>query len=148
MVMNKLSGEKVISGSFGELWLDNEFVGEAIAMEAKIEIEKEDVPLVGNLGTDSKFIGYKGSGTLRMHKANSRMITKISDMIRMGYNPRFKILSDLKDPASDGAERIIILDANFNDLTLVNWELKKKGEIEAPFTFTKWEHPDLIHHNQ
>jgi hypothetical protein len=138
------NGEKVISGTFGEVWLDGEYVAEALALEARIDIEKEDVPLSGKFTTDSKFMGYKGSGTLRMHKANSRMISKISDQIKSGINPRFQILSSLADPAAAGAERILIKDASFNDLTLINWELKQKGTVEAPFTFTDWENKDLI----
>ncbi|WP_442601726.1 phage tail tube protein [Paenibacillus sp. KN14-4R] len=142
--MANFNGEKVISGTFGEVWLDGEYVAEALSMEAKLEIEKEDVPLTGKFATDSKFMGYKGSGTLKMHKANSRMIKKLGDMIKKGVNPRFQIMSSLADPAAAGAERILIKDASFNDLTLINWELKKKGEIEAPFTFTDWETQDLI----
>ncbi|MCR8645583.1 phage tail tube protein [Paenibacillus sp. N1-5-1-14] len=142
--MANFNGEKVISGTFGEVWLDGEYVAEAMSMEAKLEIEKEDVPLTGKFATDSKFMGYKGSGTLKMHKANSRMIKKLGDMIKKGINPRFQIMSSLADPAAAGAERILIKDASFNDLTLINWELKKKGEIEAPFTFTDWDTQDLI----
>ncbi|WP_028547038.1 phage tail tube protein [Paenibacillus taiwanensis] len=137
-------GEKVMSGTFGEVWLDGKLVAEALSMEAKIEIEKEDVPLAGKFATDSKFMGYKGSGTLKMHKANSRMITLLSDQIKKGINPRFMIMSKLKDPAADGGEVITIKDACFNDLSLVNWELKKKGEIEAPFTFTDWTVQDFV----
>jgi hypothetical protein len=141
------NGEKVISGTFGEVWLDGEYVAEAMALEARVEFTKEDVPLAGKFTSDSKFMGYKGTGTMRMHKANSRMITKISSMIKTGVNPRFQILSSLADPAAAGAERILIKDASFNDLTLINWELQQKGSIEAPFTFTDWENKDLINTN-
>ncbi|TVX88342.1 phage tail tube protein [Paenibacillus agilis] len=132
------TGEQVISGTFGEVWMAGDYVAEALSLEAKIEIEKEDVPITGKFATDSKFMGYKGTGTLKMHKANSRMIKLISEKIKRGINPRFSIISKLKDPSVDGVEIIEIKDASFNDLSLINWELKKKGEIEAPFTFTDW----------
>ncbi|MBD8500740.1 phage tail tube protein [Paenibacillus arenosi] len=132
------SGEQVMSGTFGEVWLDGDYVAEALSLEAKIEIEKEDVPITGKFATDSKFMGYKGTGTMKMHKANSRMIKLISEKIKRGINPRFKIMSRLDDPSVNGVEIIEIKDACFNDLSLVNWELKKKGELEAPFTFTDW----------
>lgn len=142
--MANFNGEKVISGTFGEAWLNGEYIAEIMALEAKIEIEKEDVPLAGRFATDSKFMGYKGTGTLRMHKANSRMIKILSDNLKNGINPRIQITSSLSDPSADGAERILIKDASFNDLSLINWELKKKGEVEAPFTFTDWEVQDSI----
>lgn len=136
--MANFNGEKVISGTFGEAWLNGKYVAEVLALEAKLEIEKEDVPLSGKFVTDSKFMGYKGSGTLRMHKANSRMIKELSDSLKQGINPRLQIMSRVADPSAGGAEIIVIKDASFNDLSLINWELKKKGEIEAPFTFTDW----------
>ncbi|CAH0121047.1 MULTISPECIES: phage tail tube protein [unclassified Paenibacillus] len=142
--MAKFHGEQVISGTFGEAWLDGEYVAEVMGLEAKLEIEKEDVPLSGKFATDSKFMGYKGSGTLRMHKANSRMIKLLGDKLKQGINPRFQIVSSLADPSAAGAERVIIKDASFNDLSLINWELKKKGEVEAPFTFTDWTVADAI----
>ncbi|WP_152397542.1 phage tail tube protein [Paenibacillus guangzhouensis] len=142
--MATFNGEKVISGTFGEAWLDGQYIAEIMALEAKIEIEKEDVPMAGRFATDSKFMGFKGSGTLRMHKVNSRLIKALSDNLKNGVNPRFQIMSSLNDPSSGGAERITIKDASFNDLSLINWELKKKGEIEAPFTFTDWNVEDSI----
>ncbi|MNN95916.1 hypothetical protein D3C81_2148030 [compost metagenome] len=54
----------------------------------------------------------------------------------------------MKDPSAAGAERIIIKDASFDDMTLIDWELRKNGELECPFTFTDWETTDLVNSNQ
>jgi hypothetical protein len=139
-----LSGERVITGTFGEVWLNGDKVSECFGLEAKIEMEKEEIAIAGKLSTDTKFMGFKGTGSLKMHKVNSRMAKLLSENIKKGINPRFQILSVLNDPASYGAERIRIKDASFDDLTLAGWEVKQKGEIEAPFTFTDWEYLDLI----
>jgi hypothetical protein len=98
----------------------------------------------GKLGTDTKFMGYKGTGSVKLYKANSRMAIKLSDEIKAGRNPRLQILSALKDPAAYGAERVLIKDAAFDDLTLADWEAAVKGEVEAPFTFTDWKLIDTI----
>lgn len=140
----KLSAERVMNGTHGEAWLDGEYVSEVIGLQAKVEFIKEDVPVVGGLADDSKFMGYKCTGSLRMHKVNSRMKKKIGALIKQGINPRLQILSSLADPAAYGAERVLIKDANFNDLTLADWEAKVKGQVEAPFTFTDWEDKDLV----
>jgi len=133
-----------MNGSFGEIWLDGEKVAEAYGLEAKIELEKEEIAMCGRPGTDTKFMGYKGTGSIKMHKMNSRMMLKLSHRIKQGINPRLQILSALADPAAKGAERILIKDAAFDDLTLAAWETKAKGELECPFTFSDWELLDIV----
>lgn len=138
------SGERIVSGTFGEAWLDGEYLAEVKGFQAKLEFTKEDVQLAGKMGTDSKFMGYKGNGSLRLHKVNSRLIRKLSDKIKLGQLPRVTILTALADPAAFGSERVTVKDASFNDLTLADWETGVKGEIEAPFTFTDWTINDSI----
>ncbi len=142
-----MQGEKVINGTFGEVWLDGEYIAEVKGLQAKVSIEKEDIPVAGKYATDSKFMGYKGTGTLRLYKTNSRMIAKLSELIKAGTITRFQIISQVKDPSAAGAERIIIKDASFDDMTLIDWELRKNGELECPFTFTDWETTDLVGSN-
>lgn len=139
-----IDANRVINGTFGEVWLDGDKVSECYGLEAKVEIDKEEISICGKLGTDTKMMGYKGTGSLKLHKVNSRMMIKLSDQVKAGVNPRLQILSALKDPAAYGAERVLIKDAAFDDLTLANWEAKTKGEIECPFTFTDWELLDTI----
>ncbi|MCM1567097.1 MAG: phage tail tube protein [Dehalobacter sp.] len=139
-----LQTKRIINGTFGELWLDGEKVSECFGLNAKVDVEKEDVPVCGKLGIDTKMLGYKGKGSIKLYKVNSRMIQKISADLKAGNDLRFQILSALKDPAAFGSERVLIKDASFDDLTLADWEAKKKGEIEAPFTFTDWEPIDTI----
>lgn len=136
--------ERVINGSKGEAWLDGEKLSDAKALQARVEFTKEDIDLCGKLGTDTKFMGYKGTGSVTLYKMNSRMALKLSEQIKQGINPRVQILSALNDPAAYGAERVLIKDVCFDDLTLVNWEVKQKGEIECPFTFTDWDLLDAI----
>lgn len=139
-----LQTKRVINGTFGELWLDGDKVSECFGLNAKVEIEKEDVPVCGKMGVDSKILSYKGKGSVKLYKVNSRMIQKISADLKAGTELRFQILSALKDPAAYGSERVLIKDASFDDLTLVDWEVKKKGEVECPFTFTDWTDLDTI----
>jgi len=136
--------ERIINGTFGEVWMDGEKLSEARALQAVLEFNKEDINIAGHLGTDTKFMGYKGTGSVTLYKMNSRMLNKLSDKIKSGINPRVQILSALKDPAAYGAERVLIKDACFDDLTLANWEVNSNGEIECPFTFTDWDLLDTI----
>jgi hypothetical protein len=138
------NAENIMNGSFGEIWLDGEKVAEAYGLEAKIELEKEEIAMCGRPGIDTKMMGYKGTGTIKLHKMNSRMMLKLSDRIKQGINPRLQILSALADPAAKGAERILIKDAAFSDLALAAWEVKTKGVLECPFTFSDWELLDMV----
>lgn len=142
--MTALAAKRVINGTHGECWLDGDKMSECKGLDAKVEFIKEEIPVCGKLGTDTKILGYKGTGSVKLYKVNSRMIIKLSDAIKNGEEPRFQLLSALKDPAAFGSERVLVKDASFDDLTLAQWEAAVKGEIDAPFTFTDWDPIDTI----
>ena len=54
------------------------------------------------------------------------------------------IISKLDDPDSNGAERVVIKDAVFDELTLANWAAKTLGEEQVSFTFSDWDLLDTI----
>lgn len=143
---NRLSGNRVINGTWGEIWLDGDKVSELTGLEAKITLKKEDVNMCGVLVKDTKVTGWEGKGTLKMHKVNSRMAVRLGESIKKGKDVRFTILAKLADPdtADAQAERIVLKDVSFDDLTLMNFETKALGKIESPFTFTDYDFMDLI----
>lgn len=136
--------EQIMNGTFGEVWLDGDRVSECFGLEARVELEKEEIAVCGKLGTDTKLMGYKGTGSMKLHKMNSRMAIKLTDKIKDGENPRLQILSALRPSKNGAAERVLIKDACFDDITLASWEAKQKGEVECPFTFSDWEVIDEI----
>lgn len=135
---------RVMSGTWGEVWLDNEYVAETYKLQAKIGYNKEEIAVCGKMGVDVKVTSYKGTGSLGMHKVNSRMARKIGEAIRNGRDIRFTLISKLDDPDSYGSERVAIYNVSFDDLTLVDWEAKTPGKIESPFTFTDYEFLDMV----
>ena len=138
------SAKRVISGTWGDVWLDGEYVAESYKFQAKLTYNKEDVHLAGQMAVDSKVLSTKGTGSLGMHKVNSRMVIKIGEMIRNGQDVRFTIISKLADPDAYGTERIAIKNVSLDDLTLADWERGVMGKIESPFTFTDYELLDRI----
>ena len=140
--MDKAS--RVMSGTWGEVWLDGDKVSEAYGVQAKISYDKEDIPICRQMGTDVKVTGYKGTGSLRLYKTTSRMAVAIGENIRNGKDVRFTIISKLKDPDAYGAERVAIRNVSFDDLTLADWEAKTAGKVECPFTFTDYEFLDIV----
>ena len=138
------SAKRVASGTWGEVWLDGEYVAECFGLQAKMSFNKEDVAMCRRMATDSKVVSMKGTGSLKLHKATSRMARTIGGKISDGIDVRFTIMSKLDDPDTYGAERVSISNVSLDDLTLADWEAAKIGTVEAPFTFTDYKYLDLI----
>ena len=142
--MREIRPEQVINGSWGEAWLDGDYLAEIKGLEAKISVEYEDIDRPRKLGKGKKMIGYEGTGTLKLNKVTSRFIKLLSDNLKQGKQTSFTIITKLADPDALGAERIILKNVTLEELTLANWEAKTNGEEEVPFSFDDWEPIDLI----
>ncbi len=139
-----MDAKRAISGTWGECWLDGELVGECYGLQLKVAMNKEDVAMCGTMAVDKKVTSYALTGTLKLHKATSRMSQLIGEKIKKGKDVRFTIISKLADPDAYGAERIAAKGVSFDDLTLADWEAKTVGKVECPFTFTDYSFLDLI----
>ena len=138
------SAKRVVSGTWGEVWLDGDMVSECYGLQAKASFNKEDIALCGQMASDKKVTSIDCTGSLRLHKVTSRMAQAIGEHIRNGRDVRFTIVSKLKDPDAYGAERVVLRNVSFDDLTLADWEAKSVGKVECPFTFTDYEFLDVI----
>lgn len=135
--------EQVISGTFGEAWIDGEKFAEIYGLQAKININKEDVPMCGtNNGTGKKMMGWDGTGSVRYNKVNTSLLKRQLEALKQGKELVVDIISKVADPASVGAERVLIPNCTFDDITLTDWESKKILQTESPFTFN--ELPELL----
>lgn len=139
-----LDTTKVINGAFGTVFLGDDEVAEMSAFQAKLEFQKEEIKVAGQMAVDTKLMGYSGKGSLKLHKVNSRMVKLLLEKIKAGLDPRFTIIGKLADPNSEGAERIAIKNISFDDLTLFDLEVGAVGSTECPFSFTDCEPIDLI----
>lgn len=130
------SAKRVFSGTWGELWLDGEQVGECYGFQAKIVSNKEKINLCGVMWTDHKVMSVEGTGSMRLYKVNSRMTLLLAEAMAAGKDLRFTIVSKLADPDADGAERIALTGVSFDDNVLADWEANQVGKVECPFTFS------------
>lgn len=142
--MKSYTPERVINGTFGEVWVDDDYMAEVTALEAKVSLEKTEVNQVGTLAKGYKVTGIDGKGTLKMNKVTSYFIQKLSANTKAGKTTTCTIISKLADPDALGAERIQLNGCTFDELTLVNWEAKKLGEESIAFSFTGWDVLDII----
>lgn len=137
------SAKRVISGTWGELWVDGYKIAECYKFQAKYSHSKDDIALCGQMATDSKTTGTKGTGSVGLYKVYSRFSDYL-DSVLEGKDMRATIISKLADPDSYGAERIAVYNVSFDEHTLADWEAKNVGKVEIPFTFTKHEFLDRI----
>jgi hypothetical protein len=139
-----VDAKRICNGTFGEVWVDDEIFAECYKAQAKVEFQKEDIKQCGTWATDSKTVGYKGTGSLTLYKVNTRLAKKISEKIKNKQEVRCTVISKLADPDSYGSERVALYNVSFDDLTLFDWEAQKPAESEHPFTFTDYKYLDEI----
>lgn len=137
------SARRVISGTFGQLWMDGELVAECSAFQAKYQSNKEDVPLCGQMVVDTKTLSVKGTGSITLYHVYSRFRDKY-DQILQGRDVRCTLVGLLDDPDAYGAERVSVQNVSFDDHTLADWAANKLVTTTHPFTFTRHKYLDTI----
>lgn len=142
--MDSYKADQVINGTWGEVWLNDQYMAESTGLEAKYKVTKSDVNQTGTLLKGQKITGIEGSGTLKLNKVSSYMLKLLLSDIKNGIMPDITIISNLKDPAALGNERVKVTGVSFDELTIANWEAGKLGEDSYPFTFREAELIDAI----
>lgn len=137
------SAKRVISGTWGEVWVDGDLVAECTACQLKYTKNKEKVPMCGQMVNDTKTVSVDGTGSLTLNKVFSRFHDSI-DSILQGRDSRVTVISNLADPDAYGAERVAAYNCSFDDETLADWAQGKIGATTHPFTFTRHKFLDII----
>ena len=141
--MNGMTPAQAMLGTFGEVWLDDEYMAEANKLRLEVNISYDDVRMARKLMVGKKMTGLEGSGEIQLVKVSSAMAKKISDKIKAGKTPSFKIISKLKDPDAIGAERVVLYGCKFEKATLADWEHGNIGSESYSFTFEDWDLLDV-----
>lgn len=139
--------EKTMYGNFGSVFIDDSQVAEATGLQAKIKVNKVEVPMCGTMTKKYKHAGWEGSGTLTLNKVSSRMILMMADNIKEGIETVCTIISKVSDPGNGGTERVKLKGVKFDELTLADWSSGKIGTESVPFTFEDFELLDGIDPN-
>ena len=144
--MNSYIASNVINGTYGEVWLDADYMAQVTGLEAKASVKKSDVNMVGRLSPGKKVTGFENKGTLKMNHVTSEMKVKIASDLKQRKTTSFTIISKLADPdaLNAQAERIKLTGVTFDEVDLINWENGKLGEESYPFEFEDFEFLDVI----
>lgn len=137
--MDSMNAQQVMSGTEGEVWIDGDYMAQATAFKAVANLIKQEVNQVKKRSKQYKSTGWEGKGSLKMNHVSSYMIDKMAQNIKDGHQTVCTIVAKMSDPDAIGAERVVIRDATFDSLTLMDWEAKKLTDESYDFTFTDFD---------
>lgn len=138
-----MNANKIINGTFGEVWCDSEYIAATSGLQAKVTLNKETVNMCGRIMVGKKLLSTEGTGSLKLYKIDSSAAKRMQSVME-GKMPSCTLISKLADPDSYGSERIMLTGVVFDEIPLADWEAATLGKIELPFTFTGYEFLDEI----
>lgn len=132
--MATMQANRVLSGSFAELWIDGSRVAEAENILLTVKFQRTDVQI--GMDIDSKITGYSGEGQLKLRQVFSRFF-EIVEQAKIGSDLRLTITTALKDPDSMNGqeERYSVANVALTELPLVNYTTGKINEQTVKFRF-------------
>ena len=137
--MQNYKDGQVINGTWGEVWVNSHYLAEVVSLKATITLDKTEIKHTKRLTKGCKVMSMTCKGSIKLHKVDSYFLKEMAEEIKQGKQPVFTIESKLHDPNAIGEERIVIRDATFDTLNLIDWEAGKVGEDSYNFTFSEFE---------
>lgn len=135
-----LNGNQVLTGSYGTVMHEGKYVTNVKDVEAKVEIEKVDFKVVGDLWAKYKVAGFTGSGTLTLYKTDYAFVKKIAVVTQGGKPFITELVLKLDDPAVVGAkEKVRLKNVQFDTIPLAKFTVGELIEEELTFTFEGFE---------
>ncbi|QPQ30982.1 phage tail tube protein [Lysinibacillus sp. JNUCC 51] len=142
--MKKVKSNRVINGTFGSVWVNNEKWLDVESFEAKVTVNLEDVNMAEDLATHKKMTGWAGEGSMTVKKVYSRGATLLAKAVKSGVLPDINIVGKLEDPDAFGSERVALREVTFSEFMLMKFEQKTLGTEELPYSFADYDPIDLI----
>ena len=131
----------VINGLYGYCYDENgQQIQSAQSFETTVEFEKEAVKQAGKFMDSHKVMSGSGSGTMTIHKLDSRLQRKVAENPTAKYN----YIGKLADPTARGEEAIMYKGVSFDSVELTKYELDAIVDAEFPFTFDDYEYINSI----
>lgn len=103
MASDEQRGYRVLSGAYGTLHLDGEYIFNCTDITADVEENRSDVQR--GLDLDSKMVSGKGSGTFKVDSVYTRAEEAIMKAYKEGKDKRFVLSIAVNDPDAVGGQR-------------------------------------------
>lgn len=119
---------------------------QAINLEAKVEKNKTEVPILGKTGKGNKASGWKGTGSATFHYNTSIFRQMMLQYKETGEDIYFEIQISNEDPTSGaGRQTMILMDCNIDGGVLAKFDAD--GEYldeDMDFTFEDFKMPEAF----
>lgn len=136
--MNGYTSDQVYNGTYGEVWVNGNYLAETKSFRAEVNCNYEAVPQARDLMDGQKLTGLEGQGELVLHKVSSYVMNLLSKSLKAGKVPDITIIGKIDDPSHrTGTDCAVSLQIRKDDSG--DWERKKIGEESYSFTFEKWD---------
>ena len=141
-----MQAKNVMSGTHGELWIDDDYISEVTEFKAETKATKAAVTMVKHSAPGQKVLGYTCTGSLKLHKVSSYMIRKFAESIQNCTTVTCDVVAKLDDPDAWGAERVALHGVVFDSVTLMAFTAGKLGEESYNFSFESFDLLDTVDH--
>ena len=114
----------------------------ARSLEATIEKNKVDVPVLGKTNTPQRSAGWSGSGTLTIYYVTSLFRRLMLDYVKTGRDFYFDLQVVNEDPQSAaGKQTVILRNCNLDSISAAQFDATSDDmlEEELPFTFSDYD---------
>lgn len=74
--MHEVDTQRVVYGSYGQLWLDGDEIAEVMSCKATLTAQKTAIKRSRHLVDGYKTTGYEAKGSIKLHKVSSYLIKK------------------------------------------------------------------------
>ncbi len=140
-LFSEYEANDAINGLYGFVYDENgQELQSAQEFEAGIKFDKTDVKQAGQFLTKSKVMGGKGTGSVKMLKVDSRLVSKIA----ASPTAKYSYIGKLADPTARGEEAIMFTGVSFDAAPLIGWKLGDIAEISVDFTFDNFRYLTTI----
>ena len=106
--MPKFESNRVINGTWGEMWVNDLYLAEVEEGKAEIDLTYSDVSMVRTLTPGKKLTKIEPKGSVKLHHVRSNIAKEVADSVQQGKSPTYKIIMKLEDPDAFGAERVAL----------------------------------------
>jgi hypothetical protein len=143
-----MNGKDAISASLAECYImidGNRYnFMQAINLEASIEKNKSEIPILGKTGKGNKATGWHGSGSATFHYNTSIFREQLLKYKNTGEDIYFDILVVNNDPTSSAASQSVLLkDCNIDGGILAKFDADAEYlDEDLDFTFEDFEIPE------
>ena len=138
--MSFIDAQDVISGREGSIYakIDKKVaeLAEVRSLNAKVELQKQEIKALGYRGTQYKVTGFSGKGSCSYYYATSRWARMIADYIKTGKVTYFSIIVTNEDPDSNiGSQKVRLGKCCIDGADVAKIDIESQA-LDGSFDFT------------